>query len=167
MRPMPGKPSNQGGSQSALRSNLFAFSPPASSVAGLGSSFEHEAERESWELTRQRQRHYVQALLRRYLWLPGTPPRTSRHDRRLAKTLFVRGIPLCIVEAALLLATARRTFRSKDALPLPPIRSMYYFLPVVEEVLHDPTQQDLEYVRYLERKLSPLAEAKATSMQSG
>lgn len=167
MRPTLGKPRDLEGPHSAPPSSRFAFRPPASSVAGQGSSFEHEVERESWELTRQRQWHYIQALLRRYLWLPGTPARTSRHDRRLAKTLFARGIPLCIVEAALLLATVRRTFRSKDALPLPPIRSMCYFLPVVDEVLHDPTQQDLEYVRYLEGKLTPLAEAKVRSMQSG
>ena len=31
---------------------------------------------------------YVRAVLARYLWLPDTPSQSSRHDRRLAHTLF-------------------------------------------------------------------------------
>jgi hypothetical protein len=71
-------------------------------------------------------RIYVEAVLDRYLWLPGTPMRASRQDRRLARGLYERGVPLAVVQAALLLGAARRTFRPPDALPLPPIRTLHY-----------------------------------------
>ena len=45
------------------------------------------------------------------------------------------GIPLTTVETALLLASLRRANRRPDALPLGPIRSLHYFLPVIEELL--------------------------------
>lgn len=101
-------------------------------------------------------RQYVQVVLERYLWLPGTPRVTSRHDRRCAQMLFQRRVPLEHVNAALLLGTARRTFRAGD--PLPPVRALHYFLPVIEDL--QPSDCDPGYVQYLERKLRPLAAAK-------
>ena len=44
-------------------------------------------------------------------------------------------IPLTTAETALLLASLRRAARRPDALPLGPIRSLHYFLPVIEELL--------------------------------
>jgi hypothetical protein len=103
-------------------------------------------------------RIYVEAVLDRYLWLPATPTRISRHDRRLARTLYERGIPLATVQAALLLGAARRAFRAENAAPLPPIRTLHYFLPLVEEVLQAPPAAG--YCEYLESKLRPRAEIK-------
>jgi hypothetical protein len=103
-------------------------------------------------------RIYVEAVLDRYLWLPGTPRRASRHDRRLARALYERGIALPTVQAALLLGAARRSFRAVDAPLLPPVRTLHYFLPLVEEVLQSPLSAG--YDEYLESKLRPLAEAK-------
>jgi len=103
---------------------------------------------------------YVQAVLARYLWLPDTPSQTSRHDRRLARTLFERGTPLIVVEAALLLAATRRALREPYLAPLPRIRSMHYFLPVVQEVLENPRDPDQDYLVFLLRRLRPLAELK-------
>lgn len=102
------------------------------------------------------ERDYVGAILECYLWLPGTASVTSRHDRRCAQGLFRRGIPLELVRSAMLVAVARRTFRRGG--PLPRVRAIHYFLPVVEELLECPC--DPGYVRYLEHQLRPLAAAK-------
>lgn len=111
------------------------------------------------------ERLYVQAVLARYQWLPDTPSQTSRHDRRLARTLFERGIPLMVVEAALLLAATRRALREPYLAPLPRIRSLHYFLPVIKEVLENPKEPDQEYLVCLLRRLRPLAEVKAARLR--
>lgn len=107
-------------------------------------------------------RLYVETVIRDYLWLPGTPRRASRQDRRLAASLYEQTVPLPVVHAALLLAAARRTLRSSHLMPLPPIRTLHYFLPVIEEVLHSPP--DPGYVEYLAAKLTPFAREKAASL---
>jgi hypothetical protein len=95
---------------------------------------------------------YLDAVLGTYSSLPGTPARPSRQDRRLARDLCRRGVPLRAVRTALLLAAARRTLRSGP--PLPPVRTLYYFLPALEEVLTLPPEPG--YVEYLAAKLQPL-----------
>lgn len=92
-------------------------------------------------------------LLCLYLALPHTPPRASRDDRRLALELVNRQISWEAYQNALLLAMARRCLRDPSLPPLPPIRSLHYFLPVIEEVLRMEISPD--YVRYLKRKLAP------------
>jgi len=92
-------------------------------------------------------------LLGLYLALPHTPPHASRYDRRLALELRQRPISWAVIETALLLAMARRCLRDPSLQPLPPIRSLHYFLPVIEEVLTMEISPD--YVRYLKRKLAP------------
>jgi hypothetical protein len=109
-------------------------------------------------------RIYLEAVLDRYLWLPGTPKRTRRNDRRLARTLYERGVPLAVVRAALVLGAARRAFRGESGSPLPPIRTLHFFLPIVEELLEQPV--DTGYAEYLESKLLPLADAKAETLRS-
>jgi len=91
------------------------------------------------------ERDYVRAVLDCYVRLPGPSTVTSRHDRRCAQQLYRRGVPLAVVRSAMVVAVARRTFRSGD--PLPRVRAVHYFLPVVEEML--------------EHRLQPLAAAKA------
>jgi hypothetical protein len=106
------------------------------------------------------QRRYVRAVLARYVWLPDTPSQTSRHDRRLAHTLYERGVSLLVVEAALLLAGTRRALREPWLAPLPRVRSLHYYIPVVAEVLENPREPDLDYLTCLLRRLRPLAELK-------
>ena len=93
---------------------------------------------------------YVIAVLNLYGELPDTPPRTNPHDQRQARTWFDRGVPLSVVEAALLLASLRR-MRPPGATPLPRIRSLAYFQPVIEELLENPVPEG--YVQYLHVKL--------------
>jgi len=102
------------------------------------------------------ERIYLEAVLDSYSSLPATPAQPSRQDRRLALDLCRRGVPLLTVRTALLLAAARRTFRSGP--PLPPVRTLHYFLPVIEEILGLPP--DPGYVQYLTGKLQPLVAEK-------
>ena len=95
---------------------------------------------------------YRRALLDLYLRLPDTPRRLSRHDLRLVRQLWDRNTALEVVEAAFLLASARRAARRPDAMPLGPIRSLHYFLPVIEELLAHPVPKS--YVDYLRNKVS-------------
>jgi hypothetical protein len=102
-------------------------------------------------------REYVRAVLDLYLWLPGTSAVASRYDRRCAAQLHRRGVPLDVVRSAMVVAVARRTFRRGD--PLPRVRALHFFLPVVEEMLETPCEPG--YVKYLEHHLRSLAAAKA------
>jgi hypothetical protein len=97
---------------------------------------------------------YRQALVDLYLRLPDAPCRVSRFDLRLARQLWERQIPLMTVETAFLLASVRRAARPPEAIPLGPIRSLHYFLPVIEELLHTPLLHPHIYLAYLRRKVS-------------
>ena len=103
-------------------------------------------------------REYVQSVLDLYVRLPTTRSTPSRQDRRLAALLHQRAVPLGLVRAALLLAAARRTMRSPDASPLPPIGCLHYFLPVIDELRNSPP--DPGYVDYLYSKLEPFMKHK-------
>jgi|SRR5713101_1172907 len=94
---------------------------------------------------------YVSAVLTLYLDLPDTPLRASVPDQRQARIWFDRSIPLEVVETALLLACLRRTVRPSDVPPLPRIRSLAYFQPVIEELLDHPAPA--AYLQYLRLKL--------------
>jgi hypothetical protein len=76
----------------------------------------------------------------------------------LAAQLHQRGVPLEAVENAFVLAAARRTIRPADATPLGTIRSLAYFLPVIEEVLQLKVGQ--EYFQHLRRRLHCAASAR-------
>jgi hypothetical protein len=92
---------------------------------------------------------YLRRLLDRYCELPHTAARRpSSNDRLLAGQLFSRSVSLDIIETAFLLAIARRTCRDPQAPPLQPIRSLAYFLPLINEVLCQPPDPEyLDYVR--------------------
>ena len=48
----------------------------------------------------------------------------------------------------------RRAARRPDALPLGPIRSLHYFLPVIEELLHTPLRYGQTYLASLRRQVT-------------
>ena len=100
---------------------------------------------------------YINAVLAHYLQLPDSPLRTSLADQRLARQLLDRGVPLTTVEAALLLGSLRRLARPEDLPPLQPIRSLAYFMPLVDELLAQPLPD--RYVDYLKLKLARFASA--------
>ena len=111
------------------------------------------------------ERRFVRGVLARYVWLPDTPTVTSRYDRRLAVTLYERGVELIGVEAALLLAGTRRALREPWFAPLPRVRAVAYFLPVVAEILDYPRPPEVEYLTCLLRRLRPLAELKLARLR--
>jgi hypothetical protein len=94
---------------------------------------------------------YVSAVMTLYVDLPDTALRASVPDQRQARIWFDRGVPLEVVETALLLACLRRTVRPSDVPPLPRIRSLAYFQPVIQELLDHPAPGG--YLQYLRLKL--------------
>ena len=106
---------------------------------------------------------YVAAVLILYAELPETPLRASVQDQWQARRLYGRGVPLRVVESALLLASLRRLMRPADGPPLSPIRSLAYFLPVIDELLSHPAPDN--YLEYLRLKLRHLAGEKGASAE--
>jgi hypothetical protein len=107
---------------------------------------------------------YVSAVLALYLGLPETPLRTSTQDRRCARELYDRGVPLPIVESAFLLASLRRLLRPADVPPLSPIRSLAYFQPVIAELLSNPAPEN--YLDCLRFKLRRIASGKIIGVEN-
>jgi hypothetical protein len=97
------------------------------------------------------QEEYVRRVLEAYRETPGTMGSIRRTDRALAVQLYQRGISASVIENALVLAAARRLMRPANAPPLATIRSLAYFLPVIEEVLS--LRVSSEYFQYLRQKL--------------
>jgi hypothetical protein len=103
------------------------------------------------ELPATDSREYIRQVLAAYRATPGTAGVVRRADRMLALQLHERGVPLNAVENAFVLAAARRIIRSAEAPPLGTIRSLAYFVPVIEEVLQ--LQVSQEYFQHLRRRL--------------
>jgi hypothetical protein len=93
---------------------------------------------------------YIRAVRQLYQHLPHTYGQFSRSDRQLAADLFRRQIPFDTLRAAMLLTIARRLYRNGP--PLPVIRSLYYFLPALDEILKQPLPRG--YIQYLENKIA-------------
>jgi hypothetical protein len=110
---------------------------------------------------------YLATVLSIYLQMPETPFRTSPSDRERTCDLFQRQVPIRIVESALLLGSLRRIARPPESPRLAPVRSLAYFLPVVEELLANPFPEGyLDYLRYKLQKLSPDKSAIQNRLQS-
>jgi hypothetical protein len=94
---------------------------------------------------------FIRTLLRAYCTTPGTTGSIRRQDRLLAAQLYERGVPLIAVQNAFLLAASRRLFHPAAA-PLPSIRSLAYFLAVIDEVLGLHVSQD--YFHHLRNQIA-------------
>jgi hypothetical protein len=97
---------------------------------------------------------YVRRVLDTYRGTPETCGVVRRPDRLLAAQLHERGVPVHAVEDAFILAAARRMTRAVNIPPLAPIRSLAYFLPVIEEVMH--LEVGHEYFEHLRRRVASL-----------
>lgn len=92
---------------------------------------------------------YELAVTALYFDLPEAPVSLSPADRRLARCWFERGVPVEVVETALLLGSLRRLMRPPQAPPLARFRSLAYFQPVVEELLEAPSPPGYrDYLRH-------------------
>ena len=103
---------------------------------------------------------YIRKVLDAFCRMPGTTGVVRRNDRLLARDLYGRGVPLIVVENALVLAAARRLIRSPQAPALQPVRSLFYILPVIDEVLKARVSQD--YYRYLQAKIEQALKTKTS-----
>jgi hypothetical protein len=92
---------------------------------------------------------YVAHLLERYRRLPGALGRVLRDDRQTARRLYDQKVGLDTVQQAFLLAVARRAHGAEHP---PPIRSLRYFLPLIEEILAVPLDPD--YVCFLQARVA-------------
>jgi hypothetical protein len=101
------------------------------------------------------QEQYIRQVLEAYRKTPGTVGTVRRPDRVLATQFFQRGVSVSVIENAFVLAATRRLMRPIDAPPLGTIRSLAYFLPVIEEVLA--LHVSPEYFHYLRHKLQRIA----------
>ncbi len=101
------------------------------------------------------QQEYVRRVLEAYRQTPGTTGSIHRPDRSTAAQLYQRGVPLTAVENAFVLAATRRLIRPADAPPLGTVRSLAYFLPVIEEVLSLTVHP--AYFEYLRQRLAAFA----------
>jgi hypothetical protein len=97
------------------------------------------------------QEGYIRQVLEAYRKTPGTMGTVRRADRMLAMQLYQRGVSTGVIENAFVLAAVRRLMRPTDAPPLGTIRSLAYFLPVIEEVLGLHVSPD--YFQHLRQKL--------------
>ena len=97
--------------------------------------------------------------------LPGTPLRASRQDRRYARLLHDQRVPLRVVYAAFVQATARREIRSASQPRLAPIRTLQFFQGAIDEVLS--VGLDPAYVDYLAAKIKPLVAEKDAALRCG
>src|ERR1700691_6234841 len=101
------------------------------------------------------QEEFIRRVLEAYRKTPGTMGTVRRPDRVVALQLYQRGISVSVIENAFVLAATRRLMRPADAPPLGTIRSLAYFLPVIEEVLS--MRFGPEYFQHVRRKLERVA----------
>ena len=99
-------------------------------------------------------KEYADKVLELYRNTPGVIGRIRSSDRQLVRDLYHRGVTLRIIEQSMVLAAARRSFRAPGAPPLLPVRSLHYFIPVIEEVSANPPA--MEYTMYLKMKLAKI-----------
>ncbi|HEY7386867.1 MAG TPA: hypothetical protein VH640_00020 [Bryobacteraceae bacterium] len=107
---------------------------------------------------------YATAVVMLYVELPDTPLRASVSDQWLARRFHDDGVPLQVVETALLLGSLRRLIRPADAPRLSPIRSLAYFRPVIDELRAHPAPES--YLDYLRVKLRQAAALPANLQKS-
>jgi len=103
------------------------------------------------------QEEYMRRVLEAYRKTPGTMGTVRRPDRVLAAQLYQRGVSVSVIENAFVLAVTRRLVRPEEAQPLGTIRSLAYFLPVIEEVLG--LRVSPAYFQYLRHRLGRIPPA--------
>lgn len=81
---------------------------------------------------------YVIEVIRLYRATPTVVGSVRLADRVLARRLYDQGVPLYVIRNALVLGAARRVLHNGFSAPMPPVRSLHYFVPLVREVLDRP-----------------------------
>lgn len=92
---------------------------------------------------------YVREVLRLYRATPGVHGHVRRADHDLAGRLFDQGVPFWAIANAFLVGAARRIVHNGFSTPMPLVRSLHYFLPLIQEMLERPLgYRDLDELRH-------------------
>jgi hypothetical protein len=121
-------------------------------------------ERETYSETREPD-SYVVAIQKLYLSLGCTKAKFSAGDTRKAREFEQQGVPLEVVEDAMLMGACRKYSSWLEGRDSEPIGSLAYFENLVTEIQRKPLPQG--YTEYLRLKTMKLAEAWAEMNQSG
>lgn len=143
--------SNSNGREDFVRTLLGVYR----SIPGTRDLSDHPST-EMTEVNQTNREDYVRSVLEAYGSTPGTCGKIRCADRDLAREFFRRGIPLQQVQNALVLALSRRVLRPPDAPPLGIVRSLAYFVPVIDEVLNNRDRVKDEYYQHLRSRLQQL-----------
>jgi hypothetical protein len=109
---------------------------------------------------------YIETIRRWYLDAQCTASRFSAQDRAKALEFQNRGIPLEVIEAALLLGAARKYVSWLNGGARTPIGSLEYFEALVAEIQEQPMSET--YRGYLRAKTDQLAQlCKASGIRTG
>lgn len=81
---------------------------------------------------------YVSEIIRLYRATPTVLGRVRAADHMLARRLYDERVPIYAVRNALILGAARRVLHNGFSTPMPPVRSLHYFVPLVREVMDRP-----------------------------
>jgi hypothetical protein len=100
---------------------------------------------------------YVGSVRKRFMILGCTTGHFSPSDERLASSLEQKGIPLAVIEDAMLIGACRKYVSWLNSGPSAPIASLHYFEPIIEEVLERPFPTGYrDYMRLQVDKLARL-----------
>lgn len=103
----------------------------------------------------------LREILDTYLRVPETPARASETDLALATKALLRGVDPHHLTHAIRLATLRRHLRDPAEPPLPPVRSLAYYLRTLDGLEH--AAFDPGYMRYVDYRFRLLLSPPANS----
>jgi hypothetical protein len=107
---------------------------------------------------------YVGSVRKRFMTLGCATGRFSPPDEQLARDLEQKGIPLAVVEDAMLIGACRKYVSWLNSGPSAPIASLHYFEPIIEEVMERPFPTGYrDYMRLQVDKLARLHAERVTS----
>lgn len=109
---------------------------------------------------------YVRKVLEAYRKTPTTAGHVRHSDRLLAAELYQRGVPLSVVENALILGASRRLYRDLDAPPLSPVRSLHYFRALIDEVANLQLKHSQAYFDYLRHGIETFEQRKQAFLRA-
>ncbi len=98
---------------------------------------------------------YVGSVRKRFMTLGCTTGRFSPSDEQVARGLEQKGIPLAVIEDAMLVGACRKYVSWLNSGPSAPIASLHYFEPIIEEVMERPFPNG--YRNYMRQQVDKLA----------
>lgn len=107
---------------------------------------------------------YVERIRGLFLEHPIVRSSFGEADRRLAGALYRRGVPCQQVERALVLGLARKYVTCLNNRKAPPITSLHYFLPLLQEVQQTRVSED--YWTYTANRLEHFRQRWLDSQQA-